>query len=180
MKILKILLILLVLFVALLVGAALMLDKDYSVESSITINAKPEAIHAYVGDLKKWDEWTPFEEADPGVKVTLGAKTVGVGASQTWTSDQGSGSLTFTKSDPKTGLAYDMAITSPGSDDPQPAKCEMIYSPDGDGTKVTWTMKGEMKGFLGGIMAAVVPGLVTTIYDKGLQNLKAKAETKAN
>ena len=179
MKILKILLILLVLFVAILVGAALMLDKNYATESSITINAKPEAIHAYVGDLKKWDEWTPFKEADPDVKVTLGAKTIGVGASQTWTSDQGSGSLTFTKSDPKTGLAYDMTITSPGNE-AQPAQVKMIYTPDGDGTKVTWTMKGEMKGFLGGIMAKLVPSLVGTIFDKGLQNLKAKTETKAN
>ena len=63
------------------------------------MQATPAQVHAFVGDLEKWDEWTPWIEDDPSIVTTFGEKTVGVGAHQSWTSESGDGELTLTQSD---------------------------------------------------------------------------------
>ena len=168
----KFLLVLLVLIViAAVVG--FFLPQSYSVEESINIQAKPSAIHDLVGDLKRWDDWTPFKDMDPSVQVTFGEKTKGVGASQTWTGKDGKGSLTFTSSDDKSGIEYDMMF------DTTPAQGGVRYEPKGDTTTVTWWMKGDMgMPVLGGYFALLMPRMVGPEFQKGLAKLKQQVEKK--
>ncbi|MCB9898600.1 MAG: SRPBCC family protein [Planctomycetes bacterium] len=155
---------------------------DYTLERSIVIQAPPEAVHAYVGDLNKWPEWTPWEEADPTVKTTV-VQATGVGAHQTWTSQkEGGGELTFTKSDPKTGIAYDMDFVM-DENTKIPSTSSMTYKPAANGgTEVTWTMQGSSKGFVGpvvdGWMKILMPMMVGGDFDKGLTKLKEKVEAQ--
>ena len=159
--------------VALFVAVGLVISGDYTVERTILINAKPGKIHDLVGDLKRWDEWAPWKEQDPSVKVTLGEKTKGVGASQTWTSDDGNGSLEFKADDDDKGIVYDMTFeqwTSEGS---------IGYEQIGDATRVTWSMKGNIDTpVIGGYFAMLMPGMIGESFDKGLGKLKAVVEGK--
>lgn len=163
------LVVLLLIVVAAVIG--FFLPHDYSVEESININAKPSDIHDLVGDLKQWDAWTPWKEMDPTVQVTFGAETKGVGASQIWSGEKGSGSLTFTASDDKRGLEYDMKF------DGAPAKGGLRYEPKGDATTVTWWLKGSMDmPILGGYLALLMPRMVGPEFQKGLGKLKREVE----
>lgn len=162
-----------VLLVLLIIAAVVgfLLPHDYRVEESVVINAKPSKIHELVGDLRRWDDWTPWKEMDPTVKVEFGAETKGVGASQTWTGKDGTGFLKFTASDEDKGIEYEMKL------DEMPANGAIRYERVGDGTKVTWSMSGDMDmPVIGGYFALLAPRLIGGSFEKGLEKLKAQAE----
>ena len=179
MKALKIILIGLVLLVIAFIVAGMMMPRGYEFERSITIKATPQQIHSHVGDLAKWEDWTPWKEEDPTVKVTLGPATTGKGASQIWTSKRGKASLEFTMSDPARGIEYDMTHAMGNEDDAEEAKslCKMLYKPDGDSTIVTWSMKGDMpSGILGGYRAKMMNSMAGPMFERGLEKLKKNVE----
>ena len=173
----KILIGLVALLVAVVV-AGLVMPTTYAIEKEITIDATPAEIHAYVGDLKKWPEWTAWEQEDDPIETTYGEKTTGVGASQSWTSKDGDGKLTITEWDVATSIAYEMAfITEHGR---APAICAMTYATESDKTTVTWTMRGDVADFmapvLSGLMTPFMKGSIGGMFDQGLSNLKKKIE----
>jgi hypothetical protein len=170
-----ILLVLVLLLAAVLMVGGMLLDKDYALERSVIVAAPPEAIHALVGDLSRWEEWTPWKAHDKTVAVTLGAQTTGVGASQTWTAKEGDGELTFTKWDPKTGVEYDMAFLADG--DRLASKGALVYEPAEGGTRVTWKMRGSMEmAIVGGYVATQMDSMVGPRFEEGLRNLKERVE----
>lgn len=161
--------VLLLLVVAAVVGY--FLPHAYNVEESVVINAKPSKIHELVGDLKRWDDWAPWKEMDPSVQVTFGRETKGVGASQTWTGKDGVGFLQFTAADEDKGIEYDMKF------DECPAKGAMRYERMGDGTKVTWSMSGDVDmPVIGGYFALLMPRMIGPDFQKGLEKLKTQVE----
>ena len=135
---------LVLLFAAVFVVGGMLLDKSYELERSIVINAQPAEIHTLTGDLARWDEWAPWKKHDPSVNVTLGDKTTGVGASQTWTSDQGDGDLVFTLWDPTSGVEFDMGFGA--GDNKIRSRGVISYEPVEGGTRVTWAMSGLWGG----------------------------------
>ncbi len=173
MKIVKWLAIIIAVVVVMFVLIGFMLPKGYSVERSVVIEADPAAIHTLVGDLRAWEQWTPWLEADPTIETTFGETTSGVGASQTWTDKSGGGELIFTQSSADSGVIYDMSFdqgnyTSTGAVD---------YKLVDGGTEVTWRMTGEMGGnpikrYFGLMMDSVVGPM----FEKGLHKLKTAAE----
>ena len=173
MKFLKGLLVFLI--VVLVIGAVVgfFLPTNYELERSIRVDASPAEIYALVGDLERWDEWTPRKKGDPTLEVTLGDKTTGVGASQSWNGESGDGTLTFTKADPDSGVAYDMAM----NEGKYKSTGAVSWEKDGSGTRVTWSMKGDMAmPVLGGYFALMMDSMVGDMFEDGLSTLKAKAE----
>ena len=174
-------LIVLVLLVAVVALVGIATPTDYDIGTSLVINATPEQVHAYVGHLEKWPEWAPWEEEDPTIVTTLGDKTTGVGASQSWTSKDGDGELTLTKCDPATGIAYEMAFIMEG--ERFPSTSAMTYKAVDGGTEVTWTMQGDWKGAMPPIVDAwmkiFTPMMIGGMFDQGLQNLKGLVEASA-
>ena len=173
----KVLIVLLVLLI-LVVGIGFVMPTDYAVAKSVTISGSPDQVHTWVGDLNKWDEWIPWVENDPSIKTTRDGKTTGVGAHQSWTSDSGDGELTFTASDPQTGIAYDMAFIM--GETRMPSSATMKYEKVDGGTKVTWSMDGDMDGAMGPVLDGwfrmFMPMMIGKDFDKGLNKLKAKVE----
>src|SRR5882724_3921520 len=87
--------------VLLLVVVAFFLPRQYRVERSLVINAKPDAILAQVGDLRGWKNWGAWQERDPGMKLMYSEKTTGVGAWSAWESkNEGNGKMTITEQTP--------------------------------------------------------------------------------
>ena len=178
----KKLLVVLIVLVVVLGAIGYMTPKDYHIAKSITIDAPPSAVHAYVGDLRRWPEWAPWNEQDPTIRTTYGEQTAGIGAHQSWTSEEGDGELTLTMSDPAKGIAYDMAFIK--EDSRVPATSAMTYEPSADGgTVVTWSMEGTWDGVVApvvdGWMKILSPMMIGGMFDDGLANLKSKVEASS-
>lgn len=173
MKAMKRLGIIAVVIIVLVVVVGLMLPQDYVVSREIVIAAPADQVHAYVGELKKWDDWGPWKDGDPTVEVTLGEKTTGVGASQSWTADSGDGKLVFTQCDASAGIAYDMEF----ADWDEGCKASVTYQAQGEGTLVTWEMTGSVPTpVIGGYFARMMPGMISPMFELGLQKLKTCVE----
>ena len=61
-----------------------------------------------------------------------------------------------------------------------PAKASIRYVPAGDGTEVTWSMKGDLASMmppvLRGLMKPMMSGMIGKNFAKGLACLKGKVE----
>jgi hypothetical protein len=112
--------------------------------------------------------------------MTYGEETSGVGASQSWTGEDGRGELTLTKCDPETGIAYDMVFVADG--ERVPASVTMSYTTLQEGmTRVTWNMKGSWEGavppIFSGWMKILTPWMIGGQFERGLKKLKMRAES---
>jgi len=176
MLILKILGIVLASLVAVFVIGGLVLPSGYHVERSVVIEAPTDAVHAYVGELRQWDAWTPWKEIDPTIEVSFGDRTTGVGAHQSWTGESGSGELTFTVCSLDQGVSYDMSFDegkylSVGS---------LRYEAVDGGTQVVWIMDGDSgKNLAARWFGAFMDQMVGKDFEKGLSNLKQVVEAEA-
>ncbi len=168
----------LVVLVALLVVVGFVLPTEYELSESMVIDAQPGTIHAMVGNLERWPDWMPWHDMDPTIKTTLGDKSAGVGASQSWTGKDGDGEVTFTKSDPSSGVEYDMAMIWDESRAESSAK--IAYRNVAGGTEVTWSMAGDMSGAMppvvGGYMTLVMKPSIKSAFRDGLTKLKNQVE----
>ena len=173
-KILLGLLILIVLFVA----VGYMLPGSFKVERSVVINAKPEVLYPYVASLKDgWTQWNPFAEQDPGMVISYSGPDTGVGATSSWVSKKmGEGTQTITKADTATGVETTLAFDH-GQYQMQGV---IAFAPVDGGTKVTWTSGGDWgkQHLMFRYMGLMMNKMMGKTFEKGLQNLKTKAETK--
>ncbi len=96
MKILKYLLI--IILIVLIGGWALVVlqPNDYDVKRSRLIKAPVSVIFENINDYKNWEEWRPWMEEDSTIVATYPEQTSGVGASYTWTSNDGPGNMRTT------------------------------------------------------------------------------------
>lgn len=163
-KILKGLVIIIVL--ALIVG--FFFPSKVPVERSKVINASPEAIYAVVSDFQTWETWATWFQTDPNMQITWGDKTAGEGASYSWKSEiHGNGTLTITNAYPNDSIKTKLEFEGFN-----PGEGFWQFTPEGDGTKVTWGMVmdvGSMpwsKWF--GLFA---DGMMGPDFEKGLHNL---------
>jgi uncharacterized protein YndB with AHSA1/START domain len=175
-KLVAVLKVVLVLAVA-VVGAFLIvgffvLSGKYDVSREIVIQAPPEAIHKQVGDLREWPNWLPFTKHDKSVEVSID-KPTGVGARQHWTSKDGEGELTFTRTEERHGIEYTMLF-----DEKWASAGSLTYAPSGGETRVTWRMTGQNDDFVGKWMALAMDAMVGPMFEEGLADLKAKVEAK--
>ncbi|TQV88365.1 SRPBCC family protein [Aliikangiella coralliicola] len=159
--------------IVIFIVVGLFLDNKINITREIEVNATPEQIHVYVGDLNKWPEWTPWAEMDPTMKTIPGDLSSGVGASQSWKGESGSGGLKFTESSPTKGIAYDMTFDG----DPTVYIAGMRYKSNGNTTTVSWYMTGEMGPIIiGNYFAQLMDTLIGDSFDSGLEKLKKVVE----
>ena len=155
------------------VAIGLVLPREYAVSRSVVIEAEAEEIHGFVGDLRRWDLWGPWKEDDPTLVVTYGAKTSGIGASQSWRGRDGNGTLEFTASSPRRGVRYDLSF----NDGTYRCRAAIRYHHRDGHTLVSWLMRGRMETpVLGGYAALLMEPLVGGLFDRGLANLKETVE----
>lgn len=178
MKIIKYLILLLLLLV---VGGALYiatLDGDYQVQESRRIKAPASLLYATVNNYRTWEEWGPWMEADQNMMISYPEQTIGEGASYNWKSEtQGDGSMETVKAIPYSSIDQDITFITPMGE--SNSQVYWIFEPDGDGTKVTWGMKGRQSFMEKGYWATQDSTLSQTIrpmYAKGLANLDANVQ----
>lgn len=160
----------------LLSALGLLLSPDYEVSRSIDIRADRARVLTYIADLKEWQHWTPWLEDDPGLKIHIADISSGPGAEQRWEGTDGYGRLVFTASDGD-GLDYDLFF----GDDPNPSKCSFRLTEANGSTQVSWNMRGRISTpVIGTYLARLMPGLISALFERGLANLKRRAEEKPN
>lgn len=153
------------------------LPDDFRIERSTTIKAPPEKIFAILNDFQRSTEWSPYEKKDPAMKRTFSGPTTGKGSIYDFdgNSEVGAGRLEIVESLPpnKVGLRLDMHKPFKGSNN-----IDYLLEPQGDATKMTWSMHGKSP-FLSKVICALfidMDKMIGTDMEIGLANLKALAE----
>ncbi|MGB0953421.1 MAG: SRPBCC family protein [Planctomycetota bacterium] len=147
------------------------LPKDYEVKRTQPIEASPEAIVAFVTDLKTWPEWSAWgKEAYPNCVWTFDED----GKSMSWDGpDAGKGRLTITEATSEV-IRWDMGFGEEGMD----SKGGLLLETTPTGTQVSWFMSGRLEGPIGGWMNMMIDGMVGPYFEENLNSIKELVEAE--
>ena len=159
--------------VLLLVLVAFAFPRQYRVERSLVVNAKPEAVLAQVADLSAWKNWGAWQERDPQMKISYSSPTTGVGAWSAWESKQeGNGKMTIS-AQTSTKVDYllefpDMGMKSHGS---------IELKPEAGGVRVVWADAGDLgMNPMNRWVGLFLDKMIGPDFERGLANMKKLAE----
>ena len=154
-----------------------MADDTYSVERSTLIDAPPERIYAAIADFRRWREWSPWEDVDPGLERTYSGADSGPGARYAWSGNRkaGKGTMEITSAEAPSRIDIDLVFEKPFK-----ARNDTVFAiaPEGAGSsRVTWTMTGR-KTLMTKVMGVFksMDAMVGPDFEKGLARLKSTAE----
>ncbi len=147
----------------------------YDITRTKTIKAPISHVFNTVNDLKTWEKWGPWHDQDSTIVVTYGDKTVGVGASDSWTSKDGPGKMETVAIENNKSIDQKISFM-----DNEPSDIYWKFKEVEGGTDVTWGMKAEDSPFMFKFFAAISGGwdaMFGPMEDDGLNNLAAYAES---
>jgi uncharacterized protein YndB with AHSA1/START domain len=172
---LKVLFGLLVIVAAVLIAAATKSD-TFRIERSIVIQAPPEKVYPLIADLHEWPKWAPQDREDPTMKRAFSGAVRGVGAASDWS---GSGNTGKGRMEIVTAEAPRTVTVKVDFEKPFVAHNlnTFVLAPDGNGTRVSWTMQGT-NVYMMKVMSVFVnmDRTMGSHFESGLANLKAAAE----
>ena len=159
--------------VLLLVLVAFVLPRQYRVERSVVINAKPEAVLAQVADLSAWKNWGAWQERDPQMKLSYSTPSTGVGAWSAWESkSEGNGKMTFTEVT-SSKLAYQLEFVDFG----MKSTGVLELQPQTNGVRVVWSDAGDLgMNPMSRWFGLFLDKMIGPDFERGLANLKKLAE----
>ncbi|HMC16066.1 MAG TPA: SRPBCC family protein [Albitalea sp.] len=174
MRVLKWLMTVLLVLIGVLLIGGLLISPRFTVTRSIVVNAPADKVYALVADPRDWKQWSVWNKRDPGMQIDYSGPPSGAGAKWSWHSkSEGNGAMTFTAAEPGKRVAFDLFFSDFGTT----SKGEFVFAPEGGGTRVTWTMNGDMgKNPLFHWIALGADGMVGKDFEAGLEGLKAVAE----
>ncbi len=160
--------------VALLWAGGYALSPKFSAARSTSIAAPAAKVYALIADPREWKRWTVWNQRDPAMQITYSGPPAGAGAGWAWKSkSEGDGKMTFTAAEQNRRVEYelffpDFGTTSTGA---------LELAADGAGTKVKWTINGDMGSNPLFRWLALFGDMMTgPDFEAGLANLKALAE----
>lgn len=148
----------------------------YTVKRSVSIDAQPDVVYAEIVDFHRWPGWSPWEDVDPDIKQTYTGSESGTGAVVAWKGNRKAGEgrmeITDVVDDSKVEIALDFVKPFKSSN-----TTTFDLVPDGDGTRVTWTMVGP-NTFMIKVMGVFksMDKMIGADFEKGLRQLKSVAE----
>ena len=170
----KILIVLIILIAGFGVVVAMQPD-EFAVERSTMIDAPASTVFDHVNNLKKWNEWSPWAKLDPNAKNYYEGPEAGEKAVMRWSGnkDVGVGSMEITESRPSEYVRYKLDFLEPMEGK---STAEMTLIPEGNKTKVTWSMNGK-HNFMQKAMCLVFNGqkMLGKQFEQGLSNLNTVA-----
>jgi hypothetical protein len=171
----KILIALATIFVVLAIIVALQ-PPTFRVERSATISAPREVVFSQVNDLHNWQTWSPWAKLDPEAKNIFEGPPAGTGAAFAWSGNKevGEGRMTITESRPDELVRLRLDFVKPfaGTN-----TAEFTFIPEGNQTKVKWSMSGEQNFFFKAIGLFInCDKMLCGQFEKGLANLKSVTE----
>ncbi len=145
--------------------------KPYAVVRATTIEAPPRLVRRHLEDLRGWRRWSPWPPLHHATEVRHLGPGNGIGARMEWDDDANVGSGHLELADSRdTMVVFDM-----DSERPRSSGNVMVFLLDkaGEGTRLTWTMHGEVEG-IRKVIALVWPmgKAVGPGFTRGLARLK--------
>lgn len=150
-----------------------MFSVGFDVERSITIDRPASDVFEMLGDLGKWQGWSPWLIQEPGCPLVLQGTPKTVGHSQRWDGKIiGSGELRIKAIEPNKLVDCELTFFKPWRSQ---SKCAFMLESQGATTKVTWTMHGTLPPFLFFLKKTMI-GFIGSDYERGLSMLKERLE----
>jgi carbon monoxide dehydrogenase subunit G len=166
-----------VIAIVVLAAIGLFLPRQIHVERSIAVNAPPAAVFGIVNGFARFNEYSPWFEADPSATYTYEGPATGVGAKMSWASEDrgvGSGSQQIVKSEPPRSVQSRLEFGGDGT----AFATWTIDAVDG-GSNVTWALDTDL-GMNPAMryMGLAFDRLIGRDYERGLARLKSLAESQ--
>jgi len=150
----------------------------FVIERTAAIQAPPGVIYPHIASPRAMNQWSPFAQGDPEMKIVYAGPDSGVGASSSWDSAKmGKGTMTVTdvKADREVAMRLEFLAPMKATN-----RAQFTLVPAGEVTRVTWRMEGN-NGFLGKAFALFMgmDKVVGGEFEKGLASMKTLAEAEA-
>lgn len=155
-----------------------MQPSEFRTTRSATMAAPASAVFPYVNDLRKFQEWSPWARMDPTCKTTFEGPAAGEGAKFHWAGDNqvGEGGMTIVESRPHELVRIRLEFLKPFQ---ATNTAEFLFQPEGDRTRVTWSMFGKNNFFFKAFGLFVnCDKMIGSQFEEGLANMKAIVETR--
>ena len=164
----------LLIVVIVLVGVAYMLPREAHVERSIVIDRPAAAVFPLLNSLKRFNEWSPWAQYDPNLRLSFTGPETGPGAAMHWVGNSkvGTGDQIITESIPDKRVSTDLTFG-----DMATSKASWLLTSEGSSTTVVWTLDsnlGNNPAFR--YMGLFMDKMVGPDYERGLAQLKTLAE----
>lgn len=149
---------------------------SFEVQRTTSVRAPADKIYPLIQDMRQFNSWNPYNQKDPNAKGSYSGPAAGPGARYAFegNKDMGKGSLEITDVQAPSRVAMRLRMVEPfaGEND-----VEFKLSPRGDGTDVTWAMRGASPYLakLAGLFFDM-DQMIGRDFETGLQSLKSKAE----
>lgn len=163
--------------VIILVIVVALQPSEFRVTRSTVIAVPPAEAFAQVNSFHKWEAWSPWAKLDPQSTAEFDGPPSGKGAIFMWAgNDQvGEGRMTITESQPYELIRIHLEFFKPMADT---STTEFTFTPEGDETKVTWSMFGK-SNFIQKAVCLVMnmDQMLGGYFETGLAQMKKVAET---
>ncbi|MFD2245189.1 SRPBCC family protein [Pontibacter ruber] len=154
---------------------SLFLPTEVHVERSMVINAPAWLTYEQVNNLKNWEKWSPWKQADPEIRLDYQGPAAGNGAQYSWKSRRrvlGTGKLTIADTEPNKRIVTEMYFVHKGR-----GIATHTFEETPEGTLVTWAVDSKLghnpvKKYAGLFWGS----LIGPDFERGLSNLKIVAE----
>jgi effector-binding domain-containing protein len=156
----------------------LILPRHVEVKRSVTVNRPASLVYAAVNSFVLFPKWSPWQDLDPNMSQTTEGPRDGVGAKLIWKGNDkvGSGTQLITGSTADRSVASDLNFGDMGT-----AKSLMTLAPDGNMTRVTWSVEVDMGANpIGRYIGLTMDGMLGKDFASGLSKLKSLVESMPN
>ena len=146
----------------------------YHVCRSIQIQESPQKVFETVADFGTWTTWSPWLCAEPEAEVKVTENASSVGSVYSWNGKLvGQGEIEHRKLEPGRLIDEEIRFVKPFK-----SRSDVAFEmePVGDGTKLTWHMRGALPWFMFW-MKPLMQSFISMDYDRGLKMLKEWIET---
>lgn len=160
--------------IAIIVIAMFAIGKQYHFETSRVIQASPAEVWTHMSSMQAFNQWNPFMDLDPDVKVEYSGTPGAVGDQYCWEGnrDAGKGCHVVTAMVPNQQQSTKMMFEVPFESE---ATSDLVLTPEGNGTKVTWSMDCELD-YPFNLMGIFMDKEMEKSYGSGLEKLKVLSE----
>jgi len=151
----------------------------FQIQRSTSIRASADRIFPLINDLRAFNSWNPFEKKDPNGKGTYAGPPSGAGAGYAFESTQaGTGRLEIVDIAAPSRVTMRLIMLKPLHAD---NRVDFTLEPQGDATRVTWAMDGQVP-FVGKVIHLFVDmdKMVGWDFEAGLADLKALTEKSSS
>lgn len=165
---------LLVLLVILLI-LSFVLSKEVHVKESRTFEAPRSYVFNLINNLETYPLWNAWIKNDPNMDLTFGEKTLGEGASYSWSSEQsGKGKMNY---DRVSGV--DSILCTMRFDGMEDSKVNYYFTDKGNNTKLTWELKSNL-GIPFNLMKPFFEYSIKKAYRESFNNIEAVVNDRLN